>query len=136
MKTMKTAMAIAMTCFVMAAVGCESPRGGGMSSGEGFKIGAPALDTMVMQGQAQSVTVSLNRGELFKRDVTLDIRASKGISVEPTKAVVKASATPDVQLRITAAKDAALGEYKIYLKGTPDTGEATSTEFTVKVISP
>jgi uncharacterized membrane protein len=132
---MKMLMAILMTCVLAAAVGCESPRGGGMSGGEGFNIGTPALDTRVVQGQTQSATVSLNRGELFKRDVTLDIRASKGISVEPTKTVVKASATQDVQLKITAAKDAALGDYKIYLKGTPDVGEATSTEFTVKVIS-
>lgn len=133
---MKTAMVIVMACSLMAATGCQSPRGGGVSSREGFTIGKPALDTMVVQGQTQSATVSLNRGELFKRDVTLDIRASTGISVEPTKAVVKASAIPNVQLKITAAKDAALGEYKIYLKGTPDAGETTSTEFTVKVISP
>jgi uncharacterized membrane protein len=125
-----------MMCFLMAAAGCESPRGGGLSRGEGFAIGTPVPDTRVVQGQTQGATVSLNRGELFKRDVTLDIRASKGISVEPTKALVKASATQDVQLKITAAKDAALGDYKIYLKGTPDVGEATSTEFTVKVVSP
>jgi len=41
-----------------------------------------------------------------------------------------------VQLKITAAKDADLGEYKIFVKGTQDTGEATSTEITVKVVAP
>jgi uncharacterized membrane protein len=41
-----------------------------------------------------------------------------------------------VSLRVTAAKDANLGEYKIFVKGMPETGEATSTEFTVKVVSP
>ena len=133
---MKTAMAIMMACFLMASVGCESPRGGGMSSGEGFRIDTPTPDSTVAQGTTQSVTVSLNRGDSFKRDVTLEMRASKGISVEPTKVVVKASAIPTVQLRVTAAKDAALGAYQIYLKGTPDIGEATSAEFTIKVISP
>ena len=132
---MKTAMPIMTACFLMTALGCQSPRGGGMSSGEGFKIDTPNADTMVAQGTTQSVTVSLNRGEQFKRDVTLEMRASKGISVEPTKVVVKASAIPNVQLKITAAKDAALGAYQIYLKGTPDIGVATSTEFTVKVTS-
>jgi len=82
------------------------------------------------------VTITLNRGEYFKRDVTLDIKASKGITVEPTQALVKGSEKPDVHLRITAAKDAALGEYKIFVKGTPTSGEATSTEITVKVVSP
>ena len=107
-----------------------------MSGGEGFKIGIPTFDTKIKQGETESVTISVHRGEYFKRDVTLDIKASKGISVEPTQATVKANERPDVNLRITAAKDAAIGEYKIYVKGTPEAGEATSTEFTVKVVSP
>ena len=50
--------------------------------------------------------------------------------------MVKGSDTPDVALRITAAKDANLGAYKVFVKGTPATGEATSTEITVKVVAP
>jgi uncharacterized membrane protein len=133
---MKIAIAIVTTLFFMGALGCESPRGGGMSGGEGFKIVTPASDTKIKQGETASVTISLNRGDFFKRDVTLEIKASKGISVEPTQAVVKASEKPDVAIRITAPKDAAIGEYKISVKGTPATGEATSTEITVKVVSP
>ena len=135
---MKTviASAIMMSLSVMVVTGCESARGGGMSGGEGFKIVTPVLDTKNTQGETVSVTISLNRGENFKRDVTLDIRASKGISVEPTQAVVKGNEKPDLALRITAAKDANLGEYKVFVKGTPATGEATSTEITVKVVAP
>lgn len=134
---MKTAIAIVMSLsLMMVAVGCGSPRGGGMSGGEGFTIGTPTFTTQIKQGATESVTVTLHRGEYFKRDVTLDIKASKGISVEPTKAVVKGNEKPDVQLRITAANNADLGEYKIYLTGTPETGEATSTEIKVKVVSP
>ena len=132
---MKTAIALLTACFFLTALGCESRRGGTMSIGEGFRIDTPTPDTIVAQGTTQSVTVSLNRGQQFKHDVTLETRASKGITVDPTKVVIKASAFPDVQLKITAPKDAALGEYKIYLKGTPDIGESTSTEFTVKVVS-
>ena len=133
---MKTAIAIVSALSLMVLVGCESPRGGGMSGGEGFKIDTPALTVKIVQGETQNVTISLNRGEYFKRDVTMDIKASKGISVEPTKVLVKASEKPDVNLRVTAAKDAAIGEYKIFIKGTPEQGEATSTEFTVKVVLP
>jgi uncharacterized membrane protein len=107
-----------------------------MSGGEGFKIATPTFETKIKQGETESVTVSLHRGDYFKRDVTLEIKSSKGLGVEPTKVVVKANEKPDVHLRVTAAKDAALGEYKIYLKGTPETGEPTSTEFSVKVVSP
>lgn len=120
----------------MVVLGCESPRGGGISSDEGFKIDKPILQQTLRQGETQSVTISLNRGEQFKRDVTLDIKASPGIVVEPTQRVVKASERSDVHLRITAPKDAALGDYKVYLTGTPTTGEPTKTEFTVKVVSP
>ena len=107
-----------------------------MSGGEGFKIGTPTFTTTIKQGETQGVTISLHRGENFKRDVTLEIKASKGIRVEPTHALVRGNEKPDVQLRITAPKDADLGEYKIYVKGTPETGEATSTEITVKVVTP
>jgi uncharacterized membrane protein len=135
---MKTAIAFVMTLALATALGCQStsPRGGGMSSDEGFQIVVPTSAPELKQGQVQTVAVSLQRGELFKRDVKLEIKPSKGISVDPTHAVIKASAKPDVQLRITAAKDAALGEYRVYVKGTPETGEATQVEFTVKVVAP
>ena len=107
-----------------------------MSGGEGFKIDTPTFETTIKQGEIQSVTISLNRGENFKRDVTLDIRASKGISVDPTRAVVRGNDKPEMQIRIAAAKDADLGSYKIYVTGTPDTGEAAATEINVKVVAP
>jgi uncharacterized membrane protein len=133
---MRTAILILTAMTLAVLVGCESPRGGGMSGGEGFKIGTPILETKIKQGETQSVTISVDRGKYFKRDVTLEINASKGISVEPTHAMVRGSEKPDVHFRVTAAKDADLGEYKIYVKATPETGEPTSTEVTVKVVAP
>ena len=135
---MRAAIAIATTLALTAVWGCQSasPRGGGMTSEEGFKIVVPSTDTQVKQGQVQTVTVSLQRSDLFKRDVKLEIKPSKGISVEPGNALIKAGAKPDVQLRITAPKDAALGAYRVYVKGTPETGEPTSVEFEVKVVAP
>ena len=133
---MKKTIVIVMALTAVTLFGCESPRGGGMSGGEQFNIVTPAFETKIKQGETESVTISLHRGEYFKRDVTLEIIASKGISVEPTQALVKANEKPDVHLRITAAKNAALGNYKVYVKGTPETGETTSTEITVKVVTP
>ena len=107
-----------------------------MTKDVGFKIAVPTFDTDVKQGEVRAVTVSLQRGESFKQDVKLQIQASKGISVEPTDVLVKASESPDVQLRIAATKDTALGAYRVSVKGTPKTGEPTSTAFTVKVVAP
>lgn len=134
---MKSSLMIAVALVLMVAVGCsQSNRGGGLSKDEGFKIAVPTLDTQLKQGEIQTVTVSLHRGEYFKRDVKLQIKASTGISVEPTSVQVKASDTPDVQIRVAAAKDAALGEYRVYVEGTPATGEPTSINFNVKVVAP
>ena len=135
---MKIAITMVMT-FVLAAVsGCQSSssRGGGMTKEEAFKIAVPTFSTEVKQGETKNVTVSLERGEYFKQDVKLEIKASPGISVEPTKVSVKASDSPDVQLKVSASKDAALGGYQVTVKGTPKTGEPTSTEFNVTVVAP
>ena len=135
---MKTAIAIVMTLVLATVFGCESasPRGGGMAQDEGFKIVVPNSALEIKQGEVQTVAVSLQRGELFKRDVKLEIKPTKGISVDPANALIKGSAKPDVQLRITAPKNADFGEYRVYVKGTPETGEPTSVEFTVKVVAP
>ncbi|MFA5251005.1 MAG: hypothetical protein WC454_00245 [Phycisphaerae bacterium] len=116
----------------------ESSKGGGVGKGEGFKIAVPAFDTKIKQGEIQIVTISLKRGKSFKQDVTLEIKLPKGegITFDPAKVVVKASDAPDVQLTMTAAKDAALGKYKVSVMGTPATGEPTSVEFKVKVVAP
>ena len=135
---MKTAITFVTTLALAVVSGCQSagPRGGGVSKDEGFRIAVPTFETAVKQGELQTVAVSIQRGEYFKRDVTLQIKASKGIGVDPTSITVKASDKPDVQLRVTAGKDAALGDYRVYVKGTPDTGEPTSAEFKVKVVAP
>jgi uncharacterized membrane protein len=68
--------------------------------------------------------------------VKLQIQVPEGISVDPTDVLVKASASPDVQLRITATKNTAFGAYRVSVNATPKTGEPTSTVFTVTVVAP
>ena len=135
---MKTAITIAMTLVLATVSGCQSnsPRGGSVFTDEGFKVAVPTFTTEIKQGETQSITISLERGKYFKQDVKLQIEASKGISVEPTSIIIKASEKPDAQIRIAAAQSAALGEYSVSVRGVPKTGESTSTAFTVKVVSP
>jgi uncharacterized membrane protein len=135
---MKNAITIVLMLALAAVYGCQSssPRGGGMTKDVGFNIAVPTFSTAVKQGEVQSVTVSLERGDYFKQDVKLQIKTSTGISVEPTSVIIKASDKPDVQLRIAAAQNAAIGEYRVSVRGIPKTGESTSTEFNVKVVAP
>jgi len=98
----------------------------------------PTFATTIKQGETQSVAISLERGDAFKQEVSLEIKLAKGegITFDPAGILIKAGDKPDVQLAIAVPKDAALGEYVIAVTGTPTTGEATSTEFNVKVVAP
>ena len=102
-----------------------------MPKDEEFSITVPSFNT-VMQGSTTTVTISLNRGAYFKRNVQMEIKTD-GIDVTPNNFVIKANESPNVQLQIVAAKDAAIGEYRVDVKGTPETGRTASTGFTVKV---
>ena len=135
---MKTAMAITFVAALalVAVVGCMSPKGGGMSGEEGFKIQVPMFSTDIKQGDRKTINVTLRRGELFKQDVRLELKASPGITVTPTNVLVKASETKDVPLQITVPKDAPLSEYRVFVTGTPQTGQPTSIEIKVKVVAP
>lgn len=133
---MKMVLIILLVVTTAALAGCASPRGGSLSSDEGFKIAGPIFATDVKQGDRQTVTVSLQRDKYFKQDVTLQATATSGITVEPSKIVVKASDSPEVQFQIKAPKDAALGEYLVHVSGTPETGAPTSKDITVKVVGP
>ncbi len=137
------AFTIVLTLVLAAIPGCKDkpkagPEGGSVAKGEGFKIDVPFFDAKIKQGEFRSVTISLDRGESFKQDVTLEIKLvdGKGITFEPAKVLVKASDKPAVQIQVSAAKDAALSEYKVSVTGTPTTGEPASTEFIVKVVAP
>jgi uncharacterized membrane protein len=77
----------------------------------------------------------LDRGKGFKQRVKLEVKAPVGVEVEPKEAMVQPGDKGDVQLKITVAKDAPIGEHKILVKGTPDKGEPTETEFKISVIA-
>ncbi len=133
---MKAAFMIVVALAIALVSGCVSPQGGSMASDEGFRITAPALTTDIKQGDRQTVTVSVLRGKYFKQDVTLQATAPKGISVEPSKAKVEASASPDVQFQVRVDRNAPLGNYNVRVVATPATGAPTSMSFAVEVVAP
>jgi hypothetical protein len=80
------------------------------------------------------LNIGLNRGAYFKRDVQLDVKA-EGITVTPRSVLVRASDQPEVPLQIAASREAALGEYRVTVTGTPSTGKPAATLFIVKVVA-
>ena len=114
--------------------GCtKSSEEGGRAGNDTFKIVVPVLATAIKQGELQTVRLTLERGAGFKQRVKLEVKAPAGIQVEPSSATVEPGDKGDVQLKITVAKDAPIGEHKILAKGTPDKGEPTETEFKIAV---
>ena len=61
---------------------------------------------------------------------------AEGISVTPAKATIKAGDKPEVMLQIEAGKDAAIGDFRVTIRGTPDSGAAAQAEFIVRVSAP
>jgi len=120
---------------LLAATGCKSTNvssnGGVAPINEEFSISTPKTAT-VKQGGNSTITISLNRGPYFKRDVQLEV-TTEGISITPSKLLVKDSDKPDVQFQVNVARDAAIGQYRVTVTGTPITGEPTSTVFVVTV---
>ena len=98
---------------------------------EGFSITVPKSST-VQQGDETTVPIVLNRGADFKRDVQLDMR-TEGIKVMPDSVLVKASDKPEVYCHIRVPREAALGDYRVFVTGTPTTGKPASTVFVVTV---
>jgi uncharacterized membrane protein len=122
----------------MVTFGCKSTseRGGGAPTDQGFKIVVPT-SVDIKQGETKTTTVRLNRGDYFKRDVRLTMQVSgQGVTVEPAEAVVEASQPAEVQVRVSALPNAALGEYRVNVTGTPEAGVPTSVQFPVQVKAP
>jgi len=125
---------VGMFIAAVALTGCtKSSEEGGRAGNDTFRIGVPAMATAVKQGELQTVRLTLERGAGFKQRVKLEVKAPAGIQVEPSGATVEPGDKADVQLKVTAAKDAPIGEHKILVKGTPDKGEPTETEFKITV---
>ncbi|HTB63953.1 MAG TPA: hypothetical protein VK737_10225 [Opitutales bacterium] len=134
---MKILFAIAMTLSLMTASGCQgtnvSSQGGIVPIDEEFSITVPTPNT-IKQGGNATVTVVLNRGAYFKRDVQLDTKTD-GITITPSSVLVKASDVPNVLFQVNVARDAAIGEYRVNVTGTPTTGTPTATVFIVNVVA-
>ena len=110
-----------------------SGKGGVVTLNEQFSIAVPS-ETTVRQGDGTWINIVLNRGPYFKRDVQLDIK-TEGIELTPNSVLVKASDKPEVRVQIAASRQAALGEYRVTVTGTPTTGKPAVTLFTVRVVA-
>ena len=132
---MRTVVAVAMVLALATVGGCRSssPKGGVTTREQGFTIKVRRFTLGIKQGDVETTKVSLKRSDYFKKDVHLEIDVPAGLTIEPNDVLVKASDRPDVELRIAAEMHAALGKYRIAIRGTPASGQPTSEELIVEV---
>lgn len=131
--------------ILLTATGCpESPTGGGNNSGgtnanraDTFTLDKVLTPTTVKQGGADEVTIKLNRDRDFKRSVKLTAEnVPDKVQVAFNPATIKPNEDAKSVMKITADKDAALGDHTITVKATPDSGNPTSIEVKIKVEKP
>lgn len=137
---MTTSKAILLVLTLLGATGCssshrrrESNQGGIVTKDQEFSLNVPRHKTIKQGGDAQ-IVVGLDRGPQFKQDVVLELHA-QGIRLSPSRITVKASDPAEASILISAGQNAALGDYRVTVKGTPESGRSTTTAFTVSVMS-
>lgn len=114
-------------------VGCNKSEEGGRGGDDTFRIIVPPMATNIMQGEVQTIRVSVERGEGFKQGIKLHVKTPDGLQVDPDSTTVKPGDEGDVQLVLKAAEDAPLGDQMVQVHGAPDKGEAVEIEFKVTV---
>lgn len=104
---------------------------------ETFTLTAPGT-TDIKQGQEKKVEIKINRGKNLKQDIKLTLTSDdKNVTVEPETAELKASSdAKTLEFTLKASKDAKIGEHKITVKGSAESGPPTETSFDVKVSGP
>lgn len=125
-----------LSLVLLITTGCQtktvSTKGGIVTLDEQFSIAVPSNKTL-KQGTETPMTIVLNRGADFKRDVELEIK-SDGITVMPKSVVVKGSDKAEAQVQLVVSREVALGQYHITITGTPKVGKPATTALTVEVV--
>ncbi len=99
-----------------------------------FTLGVPLLSTSIKQGESKTVDIGISRDKTFAQDVTLTFgEMPTGVTIETADPVIK-HGDKAAQVKLTAAADAALGDFTVKVTGKPLTSGAEAVrelKFTV-----
>jgi uncharacterized membrane protein len=103
---------------------------------DSFSLDVPNLQTTIKQGETKVVKISINRGKNFDQDVTLSFdKLPAGVTGDP-EPVVLGKGEKEVEVKLTASAEAALGEHMVTVRGKPATGAEAKNEFKIEVKQP
>ena len=133
--------AVAFTAATFTGCGDTSEKGGDTTKNkEGevkapektFTITAPSAHVDVTQGKDDTVAISVNRGDKFLEEVTVEFKAPAGITCDPAKVVVKKDET-EAKTLVKVDADTKEGEHVVNVTATPAKGDAVDQTFVVEV---
>jgi len=141
---MKKVIAVAALSLTAALAGCGQGTSGGPGAstppskpnvlGQDENTFSLAItSTAVRQGEKKDMLVGISRGKNFSEDVALKFAGLPvGVSVAPAAPGIKHSATEST-VTLTAAPDAALGDFTVTVTGHPAKGADAVTEVKLSV---
>ena len=89
--------------------------------------------TSLNQGDTKNVTIDISRGRNFGQDVSVEVGTlPNGITLSPSSPIIK-QGDADIELALTATRDAALGTFTIDVTGHPATGAAAVAQMKLSV---
>lgn len=136
----KSLFTAAVAAFALSAAACNKsePGGPGASAPGGnkndtFQVSVPLIPNSIRQGEMESIKVKLDRGTAFKQGVKLSAKAPDKVKAEFDKPSIGADELPESNLKITPAADAPIGDFKLTITATPDSGPATTKDVSFSV---
>lgn len=96
-----------------------------------FSLTLPSL--ALNQGETKTVSVGIKRGDNFSEDVALKLSGlPTGVTFTPATPAISRDIT-DMELVVSAANDAALGDFTVKVTGHPTKGADAVTEMKISV---
>lgn len=100
---------------------------------DSFTLSVPRLSTSLTQGETKTVAIGVKRDKNFNQDVALTFgEMPTGVTLEPAAPVIK-HGDAETQVTLTAADDAALGDFAIKVTGHPADGADAASELKLTV---
>jgi hypothetical protein len=136
---MKTLTALSLGALLVIA-GCHTGERGGPGATDSSSVSAPEntftienVSTTIRQGETKAIAIALNRGKNFDEDVALSFsELPRGITIDNPRPVIS-HGDKAAKFNMTAAPDAALGEFTIKVTGHPTRGGDALNDFGLKV---
>lgn len=143
---MKLLIPVLLLGTMLAISGCNKSKPGGPGAAlpdaeqatigqtdDSFSLDAPMTSTNITQGEVKEIALGIKRGTDFDQDITLSFsEVPTGLSVSPVSPTIM-HGDSEAKLSLSAAADAAIGDFTVTVTGHPAKGQNASTELKVTV---